>query len=124
MKVINPYARHLKMGHFSWVYDSYLHSEKAHTIGVQWLRWQGSEFSIVCDSKADRDTKITMLRKFFAPKHKPHIIDKHLTSWRLSLSFDIDYKTLMPRDIIDVLGKDIVIILTPKSVNSRKILKG
>ena len=124
MKVVNPYDRHLKTGHFSWVYDSYSHDKKKHTIAVQWLRWQGSEFSIVCGSKADRDSKLKKLQEFFAPKYKQHIIDGHTTSARWSISFDIDYKTLMPRDIIDVLGKDIIISLTPTSINSRKILKG
>ena len=124
MKVINPYKQHLKTGHFSWVLDSYSHSKKKHTISIQWLRWQGGEFSIACDSKADRDSKIKKLREVFAPKHKPYLIDANLTCSRWSLSFDITNKTLMPRDILNVLGKDIVIELTPKSINSRKLLKG
>ena len=69
-----------------------------------------------------------IVRKSFAKIgeviHKPHLIDAHLTCSRWSLGFEITNKTLMPRDILNVLGKDIVIELTPKSINSRKLLKG
>lgn len=94
---MNPYGKD-----FSWVYDNYSPILGRHLISVQWLRWQGAEYSLAYIDKHQRDEDLASLKKIFAPDYPTSVHMYASDMGGLSKDFECDL-TLTPEQLIENL---------------------
>ncbi len=102
---MNPYKSVLEGENFTWVYIN-VTPKTGWRVCFQWLRYQGSEFNIKCGDKAEANKVINQLKMKYNPEYKSHIIDKHTIWERKSTAFETEEATILPEDIVLLLGEE------------------
>ena len=125
-KFTNPYqmsGKHYTLDDYTWSYPSYSRTHKKTMLCFQWMRYQGSEFCVECETKGEAVKRLKKIAEHFGITVRRYVRDANSMYAVEEFEIETTEVIITPKDVREILGDDVVINVTFKSLKTNKAMR-